>query len=64
MFVLCSNWGIQVGNPIIPLWKKLKFITHPSLKWLTFAQHKHEPKVKAVMVTIYFFQFGYDWQKY
>ena len=27
-----------------------KFATHPSLKWLTFAQYKHDPKVKAVRV--------------
>ena len=30
--------------------KKLKFPAHPSLKWLTFAQCKHDPKVKAVRV--------------
>ena len=47
MFVPCSNWSIQVGDPIIPLWKKLKFTAHPSLKCLTCAQYKHEPKVKT-----------------
>ena len=39
MLVLCS---------IIPLWKKVKFTAHPSLKWITFVQCKHDPKVKAV----------------
>ena len=29
---------------------KLKFTAHPSLYWLTFAQYKHEQKVKAVRV--------------
>ena len=29
---------------------KLKFTAHPSLKWLTFAQCQHDPKVKAVRV--------------
>ena len=28
----------------------LHFTAHPSLKWLTFAQCKHDPKVKAVRV--------------
>ena len=46
MFVLCIieafNWGILVF-----LCKK-KFTAHPSLQWLTNAQYKHDPKVKAV----------------
>ena len=24
LLVLCSNWGIHVGDPIIPLWKKVQ----------------------------------------
>ena len=34
--------------------KKLKFTAHPSLKWPTFAQCKHEPKVKEVRVNGHF----------
>ena len=36
-FVLCSSWGIHVVDPIIPLWKKLKFTANPSLLWLVMA---------------------------
>ena len=39
-----------MGDTIIFCGKKLKFTAHPSLKWLTFAQRKHDPKVKAVRV--------------
>ena len=61
MSVLCSNWGIQLGDPIIPLWKKLKFTAHPSLKWVTFAQYQYKPKVKVVRVNGYINKVKQPW---
>ena len=36
------NWGSHY-----PFVNKTKFTAHPSLKWLTFAQYRHDPKVSA-----------------
>ena len=47
MLVLCINRTLSWGNYYHC---EKKFAAHPSLKWLTFAQYKHEPKVKAVRV--------------
>ena len=36
-------------DPILsPILELALFTAHPSLKWLTFAQCKHDPKVKAM----------------
>ena len=42
--------SVMLGILLSLCGKKLKFIAHPSLKWLTFAQYKHDQKVKAVRV--------------
>ena len=36
---------------------KLKFTSHPSLKWLRFAQYKDDPKVKVLKFK-FVFEFG------
>ena len=41
---------MRQGIMLSPCEKKKKFTTHPFLKWLTFAQYQHEPKVKVVRV--------------
>ena len=50
MLVLCTIEVFNIGILLSLCEKKLKFTAHPSLKWLTFAQHKYEPKVKSVRV--------------
>ena len=51
MLVVCYNWGIHVGDPIIPLWKKFKVHCSPILEMANICTMiQHDPKVKAVRV--------------
>ena len=49
-FVLHANILGSGINSLFLCEKNLKFNSHPSLKWLTFGQNKHDQKVKVVRV--------------
>ena len=50
MLVLCTIVLFNLRIPLSLCQKQLKFTAHSSLKWITFVQYQHEPKVKAVSV--------------